>query len=105
MSQKRIESDGRDNFSESLALTVPTDPSSLFRLTARPTPAQPGNVDLVFGPIRAGRTYTVLYSMDLSPSGWSELAGGSQADDGEERTVTDPAAGGPRKFYNVRIEK
>lgn len=97
--------DGRDNFSESLALTVPTDASSHFRLRATPTPGQPGRVDLVFSPVRDGRTYTVLHSLDLSPSGWSELAGGSQSDDGEERTVTDPGAPGPQKFYNVRIDR
>lgn len=57
----------------------------------------------VFGPIRAERNYTVMNSLDLSPSGWNELTGGSQSDDGEERTVTDPDASGPRKFYNVRI--
>jgi hypothetical protein len=95
--------DGRNNFSESLALTVPTDPASHFNLRARPTPAQPGKVDLVFGPIRTGRSYTVLYSLDLSPSGWGPLTGTTQGDAGEERTVTDPSAGGARKFYRVRI--
>lgn len=95
--------DGRDNLFESLALTVPTEASSLFQLRAMPTPNQFGKVDLVFGPIRAGRTYTVLYSMDLSPSGWGELSGTTQGDDGEQRTVTDPGAGGTRKFYRVQI--
>lgn len=95
--------DGRDNFSESMALTVPTDPSSLFQLRARQTHAQPGSVDLVFGPIRTGRNYTVQYSLDLSPSGWGELTGGTQGDNDEERTVTDPGASGPRKFYRVQI--
>lgn len=95
--------DGRNNLAESLALTIPTDPSSLFQLRARQTPAQPGSVDLLFGPIRTGRSYTVLYSFDLSPSGWAELTGATQGDDGDERTVTDPGASGPRKFYRVRV--
>ena len=82
---------------------MPTDPSSFFDLWARRTPAQPGSVDLVFSPIRSGRTYTVLYSLDLSPSGWEVLTGTTQGDIGEERTVTDPAATGSRKFYRVRI--
>ncbi|HPA18720.1 MAG TPA: hypothetical protein PLU30_13300 [Verrucomicrobiae bacterium] len=60
-------------------------------------------MDLVFGPIHIGRTYTVLYSLDLSPSGWGELSGTTQADGGDERTVTDPGTSGPRKFYRVRI--
>lgn len=97
--------DGRDNFSESMALTVPTDPSSQFRLRATPTPARPGGVDLVFGPVRDGRTYTVLYSLDLSPSGWAELAGAGWYDTGGDRCVTNLDAAGPRRFYNVRIEK
>ena len=48
--------DGRDNLAGSLALTVPTDPSSFFDLHAMRTPGQPGKVDLVFGPIRNWRT-------------------------------------------------
>lgn len=97
--------DGRDNLCEFLALTVPTDPTSLFQLRVRPAVAQPGKVDLQFSPIRLGRTYTVLYSLDLSPSGWSALAGEGQIDNGEERTVTDPNASGPKKFYRVQITR
>lgn len=97
--------DGRDNLFESLALTVPTDPSSFFDLYARRTPGQPGSVDLIFHPIRTGRTYTVLYSLELSPSGWGTLTGASQSDDGEERTVTDAGTGGAKKFYKVQIAR
>lgn len=53
--------------------------------------------------IRAGHTYTVLCCPDLSPSGWWELTGCTQSDDGEERTVADPGARGQARFYNVRI--
>jgi len=97
--------DGRDNLFESLALTVPTDPSSFFQLRARRTPVQPDSVDLLFGPIRTGRNYTVLYSFDLSPSGWDVLTEGVESNNGEERTITDPGATGPRKFYRVRIAR
>ncbi|HPA21218.1 MAG TPA: hypothetical protein PLU30_25975 [Verrucomicrobiae bacterium] len=45
----------------------------------------------------------MLYSLDLSPSGWSELAAGPPNDIGDERTVTDPDTSGPRKFYKVLI--
>ncbi|HPA20885.1 MAG TPA: hypothetical protein PLU30_24265 [Verrucomicrobiae bacterium] len=97
--------DGRDNLFESLALTIPTDHSSYFKLQARPAPGQPGSVDLVFSPVRTERTYTVLYSLDLSPSNWNELAGATQTNNGEERTVTDPDTAPTRKFYNVRISR
>lgn len=97
--------DGRDNLFESLALTVPTDHSSFFELRATKTPGQSGKVDLIFSPVRTERNYTVLYSLDLSPSGWSELTDRTQSDDGDERTVTDPAAGGTRKFYKVEISR
>ena len=68
-------------------LTVPTDPPSFFQLRARRTPVQPDSVDLLFGPIRTGRNYTVLYSFDLSPSGWDVLTEGVESNNGE-RTIT-----------------
>lgn len=97
--------DGRDNLFESLALTVPTDQASFFDLRATKCATRWGSVDLVFSPVRTERNYTVLYSWDLSPASWSELTGTTQSDNGEERTVTDPAAGGARKFYKVQISR
>lgn len=95
--------DGRDNLSESIALTIPTDPTSLFQLRAMPTPGQPGNVDLVFGPIRPERTYTVLSSPDLSGVNWRTLSGAPHSDHGDDRTVTDTDISAPRKFYRIEI--
>ena len=84
---------------------MPTDPTSYFQLHARSTPAHPENVDVVFSPIRVGRTYTVLWSPDMSPGSWTELTGASQSDDGEQRTVTDPGVPVPCKFYRVGISR
>lgn len=97
--------DGRDNLFESMALTIPTDAASFFQLRARSTPSHPGSVDLIFGPIRVERTYTVLHSPDLSPASWGVLTGTTQSEDGDERTVTDPDAGTVKKFYRVHIER
>ncbi len=95
--------DGRDNLFESLCLTVPTDRSSVFEIKPTPKPSEPGKVVFVFGPIRPGRSYTVLCSKDLLPSGWDELTGAAWHDDGDYRIVTDTNIFGPQKFYRVQI--
>lgn len=98
-----VDNDGGNNLFEFLALTIPTDASSLFQLRAMPTQGQSSSLDIIFGPIRVGRTYSVQYSLNLRPDSWAVLTDSTQRDDGEERVLTDPGAGGPRKFYRVQI--
>ncbi len=93
--------DGRSNLSESFALTIPTDGTSFFQLRA--APGQLGTIDLIFGPIRSGRTYTVMQSPDLLPDSWLPLMGTIQSDIGDQRTVTDPDDLQPKRFYRVHI--
>ena len=97
--------DGQNNAFEFTAGLVPTDAQSRFSLSIAPVPGQPGQKDIVFDPIVAGRTYTVKTSPDLSLGSWDTLTGATESDDGDERTVTDPAGGGTKKFYQVEIVK
>ena len=97
--------DGQNNAFEEIAGLIPTDPQSRFTLAIAPVPGQPGQKDIVFDPIVAGRSYTVMTSPDLTPGSWDPLPGGSITNNGDQRTVTDPTASGTRKFYTVEIEK
>jgi hypothetical protein len=97
--------DGQNNAFEFTAGLVPTDALSRFSLSIAPIFGQPGQKDIVFDPIVAGRTYTVMTSPDLSFDSWDPLTGATASDDGDERTVTDPAATATKKFYTVEIVK
>lgn len=96
--------DGQDNTFEFTAGLDPVNPLSRFLLRIEPVAGQPGHKDLVFGPIIAGRSYAVLHSPDLSAASWQLLPGSPPtSDDGDQRTVTDTAAGAQEKFYRVEI--
>ena len=97
--------DGQNNAFEFTAGLIPTDAQSRFTIAIAPVPGQPAKKDIIFDPIVAGRTYTVLTSPDLTPGSWDPLVGGTSSDDGDQRTVTDPAANETRKFYTVEIVK
>ncbi len=97
--------DAHDNLFEFIAGLVPTDSSSHFRLTLAPVAGQPTHKRAIFSPLVAGRTYTVEFRTSLSTGAWQTLTGTTQNDNGNERTVTDPNATGPRKFYRVQITK
>ena len=97
--------DGQNNRFEFIAGLIPTDAQSRFSLTVAPVTGQPGQKKVIFDPIVAGRSYTVLASPDLTTDSWNSITGSSSSDDGNQRTVTDPTAGGTRKFYTVEIKK
>lgn len=97
--------DGQHNLYEFVAGLIPTDPFSRFSLSTGPVPGQPDQAQVVFDPIVADRTYTVVTSSDLVSGSWVPLIGGSASDNGDQRTVIDPSASGPRKFYSIKIEK
>ncbi len=96
--------DGQDNDFEYTAGLVPTDGLSRFSLGIEEVPGQAGQRKLIFEPLVSGRIYTVTTSTDLGPGPWAPLIWGSFVDSGNQRTVTDPDASGPRKFYRVEIE-
>jgi hypothetical protein len=97
--------DGQNNRFEFTAGLVPTNPLSRFTLTIAPVPGQPGQKDVIFAPIVAGRTYTVKTSPDLSAASWITLTGSTTSNTGNQRTVTDTAATPAKKFYTVEIVK
>ncbi len=74
-----------------------------FSLRIAPIPGRTDRINLVFGPVLAGRTYLPEWSADLSAGSWVPLTTTSQSDTGTERTVTDTAATGARKFYRIHI--
>ena len=87
-------------------LTDPTSAASRFLLSNAPVPNQPGQMNLVFSPLVAGRTYTVKASTTLGPSAvWTDLTSFTILDNGTTRTITDLDATGSAKFYNVEIER
>ena len=97
--------DGHINLFEFTAGLVPADPQSRFRLRFDPISDQPAQMTIVFSPIVAGRNYTVEFTTSLTTGPWAPLPGTTQSDNGNERTVTDPGATEPRKFYRVKVEK
>jgi hypothetical protein len=97
--------DGQNNRFEFISGLDPTDAQSRFFLTIAPIHGLPSQKQVVFNPIVAGRSYTVMTRLDLTAGSWSPLTGGSVSDDGDHRTVTDPAASETKKFYTVIIEK
>ena len=97
--------DGQNNLFEFLAKVDPTDAASFFEIVAKAVPGQPGQKEVVFEPRYTDRTYVVQTSILLTAPSWSTLTPSSVSDNGTERTVNDPNATGPRKFYRVLISK
>lgn len=97
--------DGQNNFFEFTAGLIPTDPLSRFLLEIEPVPGQPAQKNLVFSPRFEDRTYVVSFSDDLTPGSWNPATVSAPSDNGTERTLTDTAASGTKKFYRVEITK
>lgn len=98
--------DGQDNLFEFIAGINPTSGGSRFLIQNTPVPSQPGQMNIVISPRLPGRTYTVKVSPTLGTGAvWTTLTGSTTNDNGTERTITDPNATGPAKFYRVEIVK
>lgn len=97
--------DGQDNEFEHTAGLDPTDPLSRFLLRIESVPGQPAHRRLVFSPRFDDREYRLFTNTTLGPGGWDPFTSGLTSDDGTERTVTDPDATDPTKFYRVEITK
>ena len=97
--------DGQNNLFEYTAGLVPTDPNSIFRLRIERVAGQPAQRALIFSPRFNDRTYTPQFVGSLAPGQWQPLTGTTQADNGTERTITDPNGTGASKFYRIQITK
>lgn len=97
--------DSQSNAFEYTAGLIPNDANSRFTLTIAAIPGQPTQKNLIFTPRLADRTYTVVYKTSLAGAIWTPLPGGIIADNGSQRTVTDPSATGEKKFYQIEISR
>ena len=97
--------DGQNNLFEYTAGLVPTEVTSVFRLRIENVPGQPNQRQLVFNPRFEDRTYTPQFRTGLTTGDWDPLTGTTQSDNGSERTVTDPNATDPARFYRIEITK
>lgn len=88
------------NGQEFVADTDPTDGSSFLTMTVSAVAA--GQSTLSFQS-SLGRQYTVEYRDELGSGTWMPL-GSSVAGDGNVIDVVDAAAGGPYRFYRLRVE-
>jgi hypothetical protein len=95
--------DGNSNYLEFVAGLVPTDASSVFKISVSSVPGQPSQRAIVICPIISGRTYTVKSSESLQPATWIPLSGSTFSDVGNVRTVIDTAATEAKNFYVIEI--
>lgn len=97
--------DTQDNRFEFIGDLDPTDPDSFLRLELHPSTAYPGGMDLVFWPVKTGRTYAVSRNPTLAPSAWSSLVSPPTSESNGVRTVTDLTGHEQREFYRIEVTK
>ena len=97
---KDPDGDDQNNLFEFIAGLIPTSAVSRFQLDIQPVPRR-----LVFSPRLTDRTYTVQWTLNPATGPWATLTGATTSDTGSVRTVTDPGATSPRKYYRVQIQK
>lgn len=95
---------GQPNLFKYTAGLNPLDPNARFVLEIHPGLLAIER-RLVFYPRLPGRTYIIEFRPSLDAGQWDPLGGTTFADQLEIRTVTDPNAGVPARFYRVRITK
>ena len=95
---------GQNNLFKYTAGLDPTNPASVFILEIAAVPDQPGQNNLLFGPIAAGRTYTVQSNTDPITGVYTNLTEftGPQTN-AATVTITDTNAEQPVKLYRVNI--
>ena len=95
---------GQDNLFKYVAGLDPTNPASIFVLEVATVAGQPGEKNLIYNPVAAGRTYTPQFTTNLVGAVWSTLAtiSGPQTNV-DQVTVTDLSATQTQKFYRIDI--
>ena len=99
---------GQTNLFKYIAGLNPLD-GSRFTLSVAPVAGQPAQKNVIFTPRPTDRTYTVTFKTAFktafNAATWTPLPGGIVTDNSQQRTVTDPAATGAKKFYHIEITK
>ena len=95
---------GQNNLFKFVTGLNPTDPTSVFTLQAARVSNQPSQIDLTFGPVTTGRSYTPQVRTNLTIGNWLPLSGytGPQTN-GAQVTITDMNAVETQKFYRIDI--
>ena len=82
----------------------PTNPASVFVLNIATVTNQPSQLNLLFSPVVAGRTYTPKFSTDLLSGSWSPLTGYAGPEtNANQVTITDLNAIQTNEFYRIDI--
>jgi hypothetical protein len=94
---------GQNNLFKYVAGLDPTDPASVFALVIQSVPSQPTQMNLTYGPITSGRTYTLQSRTNMVSGTWNTQDISDFQIDGSQVTVTDANATQPNKFYRIEI--
>jgi hypothetical protein len=95
---------GQNNMFKYVAGLDPTNPVSVFTLRAALVPNQTNALNLIYGPIATGRTYTVQCNTTLVGNVYTNLTSYiGPTTNATQTTVTDLTATQSNKFYRVQI--
>jgi hypothetical protein len=99
-----VDGTGQNNQFKYAAGLNPTNPASVFVLTVNNVTNQPTQMNLLFNPVAAGRTYTPQFNTDLVNGVWAPLTTytGLATNNGQI-TITDTNALPPQEFYRIEI--
>ena len=97
-SQTNTDADGtgQNNFFKYVVGLNPTNPASVFTFSCAGT-------NLTFSPVVAGRTYTAVYSTDLTSQVWFPLTSVVTNFSGSTGTISDTSPTLPQKYYELQI--
>ena len=95
---------GQTNLFKYIAGLNPLD-GSRFTLSIAAVNGPLEQANLIFSPVVAGRTYVVKAKPSLTAATWDPVTVSPPTDVGQQRTLTDTAATGARKFYHIEITK
>ena len=95
---------GQNNLFKYVAGLNPTNPASVFVLSAQTVANQPKQRHLIYGPTATSRTYTPEFRTNLASGAWAKLTGyGGPTTVTNQATITDRNASVVSKYYRIRI--
>ena len=93
--------DHQNNLFEYAAGTVPTNSLSRSQLSVAQVFGHPAWMNLTFSPCLSNRTYTILFSTNLSVGGFGSLVSMRSSNNAAQVTFTDKGASNTARFYRV----